>query len=100
MEAAVEGDELLDSWLLILGFCTGFLRSQMCHSRTCRKGLSLRAKSQKLQLILLHQVAERAVGNTEQVGSFGLHSVGLIQCILQQRAFDSRNVGFHAYAFR
>ena len=102
MEAAVEGDELLGLAfrLLIRGFSFLAFESDFCAVRGIIRGRAGRVWSEELQLILLHQVAERAVGNIEQVGSFGLHSVGLIQCILQQRSLDSRNVGFHAYAFR
>ncbi len=108
MEAAVEGEEFLGFRLLLtLGFWRLASEADFSAVRCILQGRAgrggsekLRAKRQKLQLILLHQVAKRAIGNTQQVGSFGLHSVGLIQRILQQRALDSRNVGFHAYAFR
>jgi hypothetical protein len=43
---------------------------------------------------------ERAVGNPEQIGGFGLYAVGAVQRTLQQRALDVGYIAFHAYALR
>src|ERR1700739_1152540 len=53
-----------------------------------------------LKFVLLHQVPEGAIGDSEHVGGFGLYAVGLLQRSLQQRALDLGDVFFHAEPLR
>src|ERR1700751_1500644 len=48
-----------------------------------------------LKLVLLHQVTERSVGDTENVSGSHLHTLRLRERRLQQRPFDLRNIVFH-----
>ena len=50
------------------------------------KGQQPKTNDQKpnLQIVLFHQMSERAVGNFQQIGCASLDSVGLRQRILQQ----------------
>jgi hypothetical protein len=53
-----------------------------------------------LELVLFHKVAERAVGDAENVGGADLDSVGLTESGLQERALNLGNIIFHVHAFR
>src|ERR1700683_1106351 len=58
-----------------------------------------KADGSQLQLVLLHQMPERAIGDAEQIGGFGLYAVGALESALQQRAFDACHIALHAHAF-
>src|ERR1700733_1714364 len=49
-----------------------------------------------LQFVLFHQMAERAVGNSQQVGGTSLHSTRMVERALQQRTFYARDISFHS----
>src|SRR5271165_6271617 len=51
-----------------------------------------------LQLVLLHQVPEGTVGDSKQIGGFDLHTMGLSESGLQQRALDLGDIVFHVDA--
>src|SRR3954470_14020246 len=51
-----------------------------------------------LELVFLHQVAERAVGDSEHIGCFGLYPATLLERALQQRTFDAGHIVFHPNA--
>ena len=43
---------------------------------------------------------ERAVRDAEEIGGFGLHTVGTVQSALQQSALDARHIDFHSHTLR